>query len=144
MTRSDLRRLAQQSAESCRDKKHECLYRTGAKSLGLAPKDCPMRPTPCCEVTADMWYRDLYDRLSIYSHIEEEDMLMPTEENDGEFWWLQEVQTGKCHVVQIWADEFAQKTHGSPVFFWAGNEVEEPVNRPDITWLGKVEPPKEG
>ena len=73
MTIADLRRLAEDCAENCRNPAHTCLYRTPDESLGLDPKECPMHPAPCMAVTADMWFRELYDRLSIYSHIEEED-----------------------------------------------------------------------
>lgn len=68
-------------------------------------------------------------------------MLMPTEENHLEYWWLRD-GLGECHVVQIWADKNTLFYHGGPAFFWAGDECEQPVNNPKITWLGRVEPPK--
>ena len=69
-------------------------------------------------------------------------MLKPTEANDREFWWVK-TKWG-LEVVLICADESEIRQFGEPMFFWCGNEVEEPVNQPELVWLGKVEPPEEG
>ena len=69
-------------------------------------------------------------------------MPMPTEANDREFWWIK-TKWG-LEVVLVVADDTELMSFGEPMFFWCGNEVEEPVSQPGLVWLGKVEPPEEG
>jgi hypothetical protein len=68
-------------------------------------------------------------------------MPTPTEANDREFWWVK-TKWG-LEVVLVVADETKFRHFGEPMFFWCGNEVEEPVSQPGLVWLGNVEPPKE-
>ena len=70
---AELRQIAEVTAADCRDVAQDCLYCPGNKSLGLSPKDCPMHPTPCRDVTADMWFRDLHNSLTLYGVIEEDE-----------------------------------------------------------------------
>ena len=68
-------------------------------------------------------------------------MLKPTAENDREFWWVK-TKWG-MEVVLVVADDTELRHFGEPMFFWCGNEVEEPVSQQGLVWLGKVEPPCE-
>jgi len=68
-------------------------------------------------------------------------MPTPTEANDREFWWVRAKQG--LEVVLVVADDTELSHFGEPMFFWCGNEVEEPVSQPELVWLGKVESPKE-
>ena len=68
-------------------------------------------------------------------------MQIPTRANDGEFWWVK-TKWG-LEVVKICADDMELRHFGEPMFFWCGGEVEDPVSKPGLVWLGKVEPPKE-
>ena len=68
-------------------------------------------------------------------------MPIPTEANDREFWWVR-TKWG-LEVVLVVADDTEFSHFGEPMFFWCGNEVEEPVSQPGLVWLGKVEPPCE-
>ena len=63
-------------------------------------------------------------------------MLKPTAKNDREFWWVK-TKWG-LEVVQICADKSELDLFGEPMFFYCGNEVEEPVSQPELVWLGKV------